>query len=222
MSPTVWILGRTDELAALEAALRDDGVVVRRAPSTELEAVVLAVYDGRGLLLVDARGADGAAALVAHDSALVPLLAVAGPDLALPEGALRLVPDTPAVMAHHLREVLAQPSNLRRHPRIRVDLAVSIDGAPSRTRDVSLYGLWAEPAPTVAEGQSVAIRAALADGAEIHLDGRVIARRGEGAAIRCRPASDADLLLWIHLLLGGLADSPLHGATDPLGVLFAD
>ena len=41
-------------------------------------------------------------------------------------------------------------------------------------------------------------------------------------AIRCRPASDADLLLWIHLLLGGLADSPLHGATDPLGVLFAD
>ncbi len=200
MSPTVWILGRTDELAALEVA----------------------VYDGRGALLVDARGPEGAAALAAHDSALVPLLAVAAPDAPLPEGTLRLVPDTPATMAHHVREVLALPSNLRRHPRIRVDLAVSVGGVASRTRDVSLYGLWAEPAPAVAEGHAVALRVALADGAEIHLDGRVIARRGEGAAIRCRPASDADLLLWIHLLLGGLADSPLHGATDPLGVLFAD
>lgn len=222
MSPTVWILGRTDELAALEVALRDDGVEVRRAPSTDLEAVVLAVYDGRGLLLVDARGPEGKAALAGHDSALVPLLAVAAPETALPEGTLRLVPDAPATMAHHVREVLALPSNLRRHPRIRVDLAVSVDGVSSRTRDVSLYGLWAEPAPAVAEGQAVSLRVALADGAEIHLDGRVIARRGEGAAIRCRPASDADLLLWIHLLLGGLTDSPLHGATDPLGVLFAD
>ena len=54
------------------------------------------------------------------------------------------------------------------------------------------------------------------------LSASVVARREDGVALRCRPRTDEDLLLWIHLLLGGLADSPLHGATDPLGVLFAD
>ena len=199
------------------------GVAVRRAPAADLQAVAVAVYDGRGLLVLDARKPPGQAALAAHDTALVPVLAVAPAELSLPPAVLRLLPDKPEVMAHHVREVLSHPSNLRRHPRVRADLAVTIDGAQSRSLDVSLYGLWVDPMPEgLLEGASVAVRVALEDGAQVQLDGHVVARRGTGAAVRCRPASDADLLLWLHLLLGGLVDSPLHGQADPLGALFVD
>ena len=64
-------------------------------------------------------------------------------------------------------------------------------------------------------------RVQLDDGAEIALEGRVVARRDGGLAVRCRPVSDADLLLWIHLLIGALEDSPSHADVDPFGPLFA-
>lgn len=223
----VWMVG--EGLAALGAALAERGVAVHVAPPDEgIAAAALALYDGRGAVIVDARTVAGRAVLAAG-AALVPVVAVAGGEVALPPGVLRLAPDAPAVMAHHVVEVLRAPDDLRRHPRVPIALPLRIDslgaagegsGATLHTTDLSLYGLRAAPAAPVAVGGAVEATVTLADGAQIRLIGEVVDRRADALALRCRPASDGDLLLWIHLLIGELEKSPLHGEIDPFGPLF--
>lgn len=222
MKPKVWLVAEPEALRDLTAALRADGVEVTRTPVSDLERVAAAAYDGRGLLLVDARGAAGRDALEAEAAAALPVVALAGSDAVLPSSVLALPADQPTeALSHHVREVLSHPENLRRHPRVRVSMPADVDDAPGWTLcDASLYGMWLEPAGDLREGAEVRVRVHLEDGATAELDGRVIAIRGAGAAVRCRPVSDEDLLLWIHLILGGLVQSPLHAEVDPFGPLF--
>ncbi|MEZ4430838.1 MAG: hypothetical protein R3F65_00380 [bacterium] len=299
----IWMIG--GGLTALAAALGERGITVHVAPPDEgIAAAALALYDGRGAVVVDGGKVAGRAVLAAG-AALVPVIAIAPPDVALPPGVLRLAPDDAAVMAHHVVEVLRAPDDLRRHPRVPIALPLVIealatpmpaaltapekpprdappsaaqpdttppagskpgisapdsappdsappdgsmpgaskaDAAPpdgwmpgvskpqptppratltGTTTDLSLHGLRGTPAGPFDPGAAVAATVTLADGARIRLLGEVIARRADALALRCRPASDADLVLWIHLLIGELEKSPLHGDSDPLGPLFS-
>lgn len=266
----VWMVG--GGLTALATALGERGITVHvAAPDEGIAAAALALYDGRGAVVVDGGKVAGRAVLAAG-AALVPVIVIATPDVALPPGVLRLAPDDAAVMAHHVVEVLRAPDDLRRHPRVPIALPVVIealaapmpaaaaftapekppndappiaaqpgiappggsmrddskpDAAPpgatitGTTTDLSLHGLRGTPAGPFDPGAAVAATVTLADGARIRLLGEVVACRADTLALRCRPASDADLLLWIHLLIGELEKSPLHGDSDPLGPLFS-
>lgn len=216
-------------LRALSVALARRGIEVHDATVQDgLLPAAVALYDGRGAVVVDAQTAAGQAALSAHGAALVPIVAVAPPTQPLPAGVLRLAPGDADTMAHHLVEVLRAPDNLRRHPRVPVALPVTIealgpdDAVPigARTLDISLYGLRCAPVDVLPVGAPVAAVVELADGARVRLIGELVDRRGAEVALRCRPASDADLLLWVHLLISELEQSPLHGELDPLGPLF--
>lgn len=301
MRSAVWLLDAG--LDGLAAALAARGVTVERVDPDAVESAALALYDGGGLLVLDARTERGRAALATHGSALVAVLAVADAAEPLPPGVLRLGPAAPESMAHHVVEVLRAPDDLRRHPRVPVGLPVTLvvrpgragagidarsptdgrtrddgaarsdaattpSGGPGRpatatagpathrpsvtdaasagptlgagvpvagrpsavtdpervaatTLDISLYGLRCAPAGALADGAAVDATVALGDGAQIHLAGVVVDRRGDTVALRCRPATDADLLLWVHLLIGELEKSPLHAELDPFGPLFA-
>ncbi len=221
MTPEVWFVGpETPRLSELERALSEAGVPVRRGAPDDLTQVVLQLYDARGLLVLDAGTKAGRAALDSRDAALIPVLAVASPDTKVPAGVLRLAPDLELPVAvHHVREVLNEPGNLRRHPRVPVVLPARVGAEPASTRDISLYGLWLSPAPPPG-ADDVAVSLTLEDGATIHLEGRVVSRREDGAAIRTRPRSDEDLLLWVNLLLEHLADSPLYADADLFDTLF--
>ncbi|MCB9552304.1 MAG: hypothetical protein H6705_10560 [Myxococcales bacterium] len=316
----IWMIG--GGLTALAAALGERGITVHVAPPDEgIAAAALALYDGRGAVVVDGGKVAGRAVLAAG-AALVPVIAIAPPDVALPPGVLRLAPDDAAVMAHHVVEVLRAPDDLRRHPRVPIALPLVIealaapmlvaltapekpprdappsaaqpggseadsappdgsmpdsappdsappDSAPpdgsmpgaskadavppdrsiskadavppdgsmpgvskpeptppratitGTTTDLSLHGLRGTPAGPFEPGAAVAATVTLADGARIRLLGEVVARHADALALRCRPASDTDLVLWIHLLIGELEKSPLHGDSDPLGPLFS-
>lgn len=260
----VWMVG--GGLTALATALGERGITVHvAAPDEGIAAAALALYDGRGAVVVDGGKVAGRAVLAAG-AALVPVIVIATPDVALPPGVLRLAPDDAAVMAHHVVEVLRAPDDLRRHPRVPIALPVVIEAlaapmtAPEKppsdappiaaqpgiappgrsmrddskpdaahpgatitgtTTDLSLHGLRGTPAGPFEPGAAVAATVTLPDGARIRLLGEVVDRRADALALRCRPASDADLLLWIHLLIGELEKSPLHGDSDPLGPLFS-
>lgn len=217
----IWLVAEGGGLSGLAAALAERGIALHRADDG-LPAAALELYHGGGLVLVDARTTFGRAALADGGRALVPVVAIAPPDVPLPDGVLRLLPDAPARMAHHLVEVLAEPSNLRRHPRVPIALPVRIAGQVLETVDVSLYGLRVVPDGPWADAAGPHEAAVyLADGASIALDVQVVARRSDGVALRGRPSTDEDLLLWIHLILGGLEHSPLHADADPFGPLFA-
>lgn len=216
-------------LRALGVALARRGVKVHDATMQDgLLPAAVALYDGRGAVVVDAQTASGQAALSTHGAALVPIVAVAPLTQPLPAGVLRLAPGDAATMAHHIVEVLRAPDNLRRHPRVPVELPVTVGGlgqdsaAPigAQTLDISLYGLRCAPVDSLPVGAPVAAVVELADGARVRLVGTLVDRRGVEVALRCRPASDADLLLWVHLLISELEQSPLHGELDPLGPLF--
>lgn len=224
MPVEVWFVGPvTPRLGRLEGALTGAGVPVRHGAPDDMTQVILQLYDARGLLLVDASDAGGRVALDTRDSALIPILALAEPDCALPEGILRLNPGLDETVAvHHIRDILNEPGNLRRHPRVPVQLDATVGSTETTTRDISLYGVWVSPAPDHTEGEAVTVRLRVADDANIDLDGRVVSRRPDGAAIRTRPRTDEDLLLWINLLLEHLADSPLHADSDPFATLFDD
>ncbi len=224
MPAEVWFVGpQTPRLSRLERALTDAGIPARHGAPDDMTQVILQLYDARGLLLVDAEDAEGRSALDTRDAALIPTIALAEPDRALPDGILRLNPALDdSVAVHHIRDVLAEPGNLRRHPRVPVALPAKVGAHESTTRDISLYGLWVTPASDHTEGEPVTVRVQLPGDATIELDGRVVSRRPDGAAIRTRPRSDEDLLLWINLLLEHLADSPLHADADPFATLFDD
>lgn len=222
MIAEVWFVGPvTERLARIESALADAKVPVRRGAPDDLTQVVLQLYDARGLLLLDAETEAGRAALDTRDSALIPVLALAAEQTALPPGVLRLLPDLEdAVAVHHIREVLNEPDNLRRHPRVPVALPITVGAHQATTRDLSLYGVWLSPAPPETDTADVTLTLQLHGEATIQLDGRVVSRRPDGAAVRTRPHTDEDLLLWVNLLLEHLADSPLHAEADLFEPLF--
>ena len=110
--------------------------------------------------------------------------------------------------------------NLRRYPRVPVNLKGVFNGQDVSIKDVSMYGLWLETVIEDSASNVANIEVVLSDGARVHLSGTVVDRREGGVAIRCRPRSDNDLVLWIHLILAELADSPLHANADIFGPLF--
>ncbi len=224
MKAQVFFVGpMTPRLTDLDAALQSAGVPVQHHEPDDVAQLVVQLYDARGLLLVDAHTDAGRAALDARDIALIPVLALAEEQIPLPNGVLRLLPDLDLdVSVHHIREVLSEPGNLRRHPRVPVELPVTVAEHQATTRDISLYGLWLSPAPPEGASDDVSLTVHLDSDAAIHLNGRVVSRRPDGAAVRTRPHSDLDLLLWVNLLLEHLADSPLHADADLFAPLFGD
>lgn len=233
---SVWIYG--DTVAPLVEALRRRGITVRVEPLTpdpggsaaganaSLAAAALALYDGGGVVVVDARAAMGRAALDAHEVALVPVLAIAPAEAALPAGVLRLAPRPVEQMAHHVGDVIRAPSELRRHPRVPARLPLTLRArsgealVDTHTADLSLYGLRAVTDDPRVDGE-VSASVTLSDGARVQLVGHVVDRREGHLALRCRPATDDDLVLWLHVLIAELERSPLHRDLDPFGPLFA-
>ena len=150
------------------------------------------------------------------------MLAVAPQSASLPDGVLRLDAMTPPDrMGHYVLEVISEETNLRRHPRVDLDVALKIQGQTYRTRNVSLYGVLIEGKTPWVSGTRLEILLSVEDGARLNLKGEVVAVREADVALRVRPVTDEDLLLWVHLILGELADSPLHGDFDPLADLFS-
>lgn len=222
----VWIYG--DDAGSLADALRRRGIEARvehLASAPTLAAAALALYDGGGAVIVDARDPAGRAALVAHGAELVPVLALAPAKIPLPTNVLRLEPRPVEEMAHHVSDVLRAPSELRRHPRVPARLPIALrspDGevrVDTHTVDLSLYGLRAMTDDARLDGE-VSASVTLSDGARVRLVGQVVDRRDGHLALRCRPASDDDLVLWIHVLITELERSPLHHDLDPFGPLF--
>ena len=219
MDARVWLLAPENAWGELMDALGSKGVdVVRLAMSVGDAAASL--YDATGLLLVDPEHAEAATAL-STGATLVPVVVIADQETSIPAHALRLdVRQGPMEMAHHILEILNQGGNVRRYPRVSVDLSATVDGETFRVRDVSMYGAWIEPCLTHDTGDELEVVVHLQDGAQLTLLGRVVGRRSEGLAVRVRPAGDSDLLLWLHLLLGELAKSPIHADADVFGPLF--
>ena len=218
---TVWLLADSGALRPLERHLTERGIQVLRAADHDLAGVAVDAYDARGLVVVDARRSDRLARLRAREHALVPMLAVAPKSAKLPEGVLRLDAMTPPErMGDYVLEVVAQDTNLRRHPRVALAISVSIQGKRFTTRNVSLYGVLLEGHSPWAIGTRLEMLLAVEDGARLNLQGEVVAVRENDVALRVRPATDEDLLLWVHLILGELADSPLHDDLDPFGDLY--
>ena len=219
MRARVWLLAHAERLELLETELRGYGIDVQRV-SHEMADLALSVYDTSGLLLVDGMSPDGLNVLGAG-VALLPVLAIVGDQVNVPPGVMRVEPlDEGPALAHQIREVLNAPRNQRSYPRFRTDLRIGVGDFQTNVRDISFYGMWLETAGMWSEGQQLELVITLEDGARISLDGNVAALRDGGAAIRSRPQTDMDLVLWIHLLLGALEDSPLHRDADPFGPLF--
>jgi len=219
---TVWLLADSGALRPLERYLVERGIDVKRAADHDLADVAIGSYDGQGLLVLDARRSDRLARLRSHEQALVPMLAVAPLSAKLPDGVLRLDAMTPPDrMGHYVMEVIAKETNLRRHPRVSLDVALQIQGKTYRSRNVSLYGILIEGECPWSTGTRLDILLSVEDGAKLSLQGEVVATRRNEVALRVRPVTDEDLLLWVHLILGELADSPLHDDFDPFGDLFS-
>jgi hypothetical protein len=223
MKQRVWILGPLPRAAGLADALHRDGVEVVSATADDLAEIASAAYDGQGVLVLDLSSPRARDALETSPAVrCVTVLAVLAEGESAPDGTLPLPAEEAAsALSHHIREVLAEGSNLRRHPRVPVDLDARVDGRPTRLRDASLYGAWIQPVEGVHRGQDVVLEVRLEDGGGVALTGRVVAVRGDGAAVSCRPRGEGDLLGWVHLLLGELEKSPLHPEPDPFGPLFA-
>lgn len=219
MDARVWLLAPETAWEELMDALASKGVdVVRLAMSVGDAAASL--YDATGLLLVDLEHSEAATAL-STGATLVPVVVLADQEASIPAHALRLdIRQEPMEMAHHILEILNQGGNVRRYPRVSVDLPATVDGETFRVRDVSMYGAWIEPCRNHDTGDELEVVVHLQDGAQLTLLGRVVGQRSEGLAVRVRPAGDSDLLLWLHLLLGELAKSPIHADADVFGPLF--
>lgn len=219
MNARVWLLAPDNAHRDLVNALEGRAVDVVRL-AADVGEVAASLYDATGVLLIDMEHPDAVTAL-STGSTLVPVLVLANDDVSLPEHVMRLaVTDPPLQMAHHILEILNQGGNVRRYPRVSVDLKASIEGDSFRLGDASMYGAWIEPCGEYDTGHAMEIIVHLDDGAELTLLGVVVGRRGNGLAVRVRPSGDSDLLLWLHLLLGELAKSPIHADADVFGPLF--
>ena len=219
MRARVWLLASESARRGLEHALRERSIECVRVVANFAD-VAVSLYDATGLLVIDTDHPDAMNALN-EGAALVPVLAIAGREVSLPAEVMRLdTTDDDDRMAHHIAEILNQGGNVRRYPRVAVDLPVQIDGQRFRLKDVSMYGVWIETHGAYKTGQDFEMCVTLTDGAPVYLLGSVVGERGDGLAVRVRPLADSDLLLWLHLLLGELANSPIHADADVFGPLF--
>jgi hypothetical protein len=219
--PTLFVLGDTALMQRWSEWLRSAGYVVSPGPSTP-HLLAEQTYDARGAVVVDLEWPGAPALLEGPQTVLLPLLVGAEATRPLPAGAFRLRPDFErAELLHHVAEVLRTRRNLRRHPRVPVELPVSAGGVNAKTRNVSLYGLRLA-GQALSAGWTGALEVGLADGAVIRLRARVVARPDEDTALAVRPLEDTDLVVWLHLLLERLARSPLHEDVDPFGPLFSE
>ena len=215
----VYLVGRPTWWPQLMTRLKEHGVPCDSAVSG-VEPLLRRVYDGRGLVLVDAADAGGQVFLEGVGKTFATVVAVAFRDELLPDEVLRLSRDlTTDEAVHHLKEVLAEAAELRRHPRVPIRLQVETDTGAHETLDVSLYGLRLAGAAVPFEGSGSFILR-LHDGAGIKLRARRVGARSDAVAFSVRPEDDADLVLWLDLLLSALKDSPLHADADPFGPLF--
>lgn len=221
VKPTVWAIQGTGISATLLAALRIRGVEVHVVEPDAVLSAAVGLYGGRGAVLVDARGPTGRALVASAAAHLVRVIAIARAEHALPDGVLPLRPGAVDAQVHHILDVLHATTNLRRHPRVPAALPVEIEAERAQTVDISLYGLWVAPSGAwSATSGPVELKVVLSDGARVRLTGHVVDRRGDGIALRCEPVDDEDLLLWVHLLIGALEQSPLYRDVDPFGPLF--
>ena len=219
MRQTVWLLAPTTKYKNLEQLFCNRDLEVRRV-GQHFTDVALSLYDARGLLVVDAEDDECRKAIMAG-AAIMPLLAICDDRTTLPPGTLRVdSTEGDERIVHHVLDILNHPSNQRRYPRVRVDLKVKAGAQVRLAKNISFYGIWVEPAVDCHLGERLQMAIFLSDGAQISLDGWVVAKRPDGTAMRVRPCDDEDLLLWVHLLLGELSKSPLHGDVDPFGELF--
>jgi hypothetical protein len=219
MEASVWILAQEGDLFDLESELVARGIRVGRIDEGLADAA-LSLYDSSGLLVVHHRHPETVDALTAG-AALVPVLAVAPASLNVPSDILRIEPHLAAdEMCHHVLEILSEGSQFRRYPRVPVDLRGHMDEQACQVKNASLYGVWVAGHEALQPGATVKLDVAMSDGALVHLHGRVVAARDGGIAIRTRPVGDVDLVLWLHLILGALQNSPLYGDADPYGPLF--
>ena len=216
---SVWLVAQGSRLNEMEAALKQNGIIVDRI-SDDVFETALNLYGARGLLLIDAAHPN-LDAIAASGRALVPVMIV-GHQIGLPvEGTmvLRDVSDIPKA-TQHILDILNERDNQRRYPRAPVDLSANIGGRKGRIRDVSMYGVFVTCEHVYALDAQIQVVISLGDGAQIHLDGTVVNHRDGGVAVRCRPKRDQDLLLWLHLLLGELSKNPRFADIDPFGPFF--
>jgi len=219
--PTVYVLGDSATLSRWCDALESAGVGIVRVEAATSE-LVQQTYDARGAVLLDAETSMGARLLRGTHAALVPLLVAASDEVGLPDGVFRLRPDlSEPELAHYVAEVLQTRRNLRRHPRVPAALRVVIGDAVTETTNISLYGVRTGVLP-LRTGWRGRVCIELADGAVVHLSGRLVHEGDDALALAVRPVADTDLVLWLHALLERLARSPLHSEIDPFGPLFAE
>jgi hypothetical protein len=219
--PTLFTLGDTALIRRWSEWLQSAGYAVRPGPSA-LQSLAEQTYDARGAVLVDLEWPGAPVLLDGPQTVLVPLLVAANAARPLPDGALRLRPDFErAELLHHVAEVLRTRRNLRRHPRVPVELPVYAGVVQAKTRNVSLYGLRLV-GQALSAGWTGGLEVGLADGTVIRLRARVVARPDDDTALAVRPVEDTDLVVWLHLLLERLARSPLHEDVDPFGPLFSE
>ena len=215
----VWIFSQRTVFSALQEALVKRGVRVIRI-TDDVEDTALSLYDSSGILVIDYRH-PAAMETLQTGSALLPVLMVAPAEQSLPPETLRIAPNIGTEeMAHHVIEILSQGGEFRRYPRIPVDLLGRVGDRAIRVRNASLYGVWITGLDAMDPGAALRLRVSMSDGAEVNLSGRVVANRDGGLAVRARPVGDVDLVLWLHLILGALATSPLYADADPFGPLF--
>ena len=219
MRNRVWLMAQPEKYVSLERALVHKDLIVSRIHD-QFSDFMFSLYDATGLLLIDGDHPESAAVLRAG-GALVPVLAIADQNLDAADEVMRMSPAQELNdMIFHIVEILNQKADLRRYPRAPVNLEAEVNGHRCRVLNASMYGVWINDACGQRVGDPVNAVITLSDGACLQLDGQVVAAREDGAAVRVRPKSDADLVLWLHLILGALSESPLHRNIDPFGPLF--
>ncbi len=227
MSSSLWLLAQPDRWQRLEQELHHRVIKVTRV-SEGLAELSASLYDADGLLVIDREHSEAAQA-INMGTTLVPVLVLASPDATLAEGILSLDASMdPEKMSHHLIETMNAGGDVRRYPRVPLTLMARVE-TPAQSYDAtlvdaSLYGgrleLTVDEAHWPRTGVDVEVSVYLEDSAEVRLSGRVVANREGGLAVRLRPTNDSDLVLWLHLLLGELSNSPLYADADPFGPLF--
>ena len=115
---------------------------------------------------------------------------------------------------------MAGTSQFRRYPRVPIALSARVETVEYQVANASLYGVWMTGPLPGHVGESIELDVTMSDGAQVTLDGTVVANRDGGIAVRTRPRRDIDLVLWLHLILGELEKSPLYSDVDPFGPLF--
>ncbi|MGC6418881.1 MAG: PilZ domain-containing protein [Bradymonadia bacterium] len=215
----VWLYATEGTWQELAAALTTRGVVVNRI-SADIDEALLALYDSQGIMVVDTQ-APGATTAIERGLAFLPLAAIAPTSAELSQDIYRLNCTLSASeLAHHILELSSESTQFRRYPRVPVTLRALVDGVECEVSNVSLYGVFVSHISGLTIGTEFEMSVFMSDGARVNLNGRVVAARDTGLAVRTRPAQDIDLVVWLHLMLSELDKSPIYADADPFGPLF--